>query len=300
MKSEPVRPLCCGRSILHLILGVALSAIGCGMHDNSGAPEASLFFLVAGTSLDGDLESLDASFGGGDYGGQVGIVINGIPVSYRKGGGAIVSINEWLIAGKNEIHLEGQHTERLFLKVLRADRKEYETTGKFQELLAATAVLPGAKADPLIFSVELPWKSVSLDQLKTDASSREESEKEIGKIVETLRSGMSNKRDCDWTGCLLAGLQENGGAYGGVSDSALKNIKSELIEKYGNATVPQETPNALHLLWGSRGVLVYADVDRFGRPFSIHLEQKNRQVYVPALVFVRKSGEWKIWSHPRP
>lgn len=282
-----------------LLLALVLSGIGCGMREESEPSKtSSLYFLSFGVALDKELNSLDASFGGGDFGGQVGVLINGVPVKCRRGGGSLESINEWLIDGTNEIQIDGQHREALSLKVLRANRKEYEATGQFRELLAEARFPTGDKADPIVFTVELPWKAASLDSLEHNSSSREDYATEIGRVVATLRSGIINEQGSEWADLLMAGIREYGDACGQIPGSDLKGIKKEVIEKYRGTTASRGNADAIQFLWGKRGVLAFSGFDRFGRSFSINLVRGNKQIYVPALVFVRRNGKWEIWNQP--
>ena len=263
------------------------------------------FFLHIGVGeIQKRLDEKNAVFiGGGDCRGQVVIYVNGSPILIVSHGGVLTRIAEWIHGGQNEIVVEGEHAESIFLRVVTLSTPPRDVSAIFFDRLVAEVVMEAdTNRQALTFDVgDLERENQSFERFPSIDSERREVEIEMRRVaarvahailahdIQTVRELSSQGTEVEgqrWMRDEERAASERRRLLSFVQDRSLKLLDSDAD---------------LRVIWGERSALMYSGVDHdgtWGTPgaYAFRYEstmQKNGKIL--PLKFVRVRGEIILW-----
>ncbi len=234
---------------------------------------------------------------GGPPDGPVVLWINGDPMGFFTGGGRMMSINEWLQPGKNELTVSGAHHAPVFALVdqsVGTDSGNVIDAGAFPE--------PGGKeqAAAMTFSADQAPRIPERDALANIPHEvlQKEVEQQLKEFVELVKA----HKGANAAELLYAGERLWSKPAAGEND---KEIGEEIDDAAKGLAHPQTTieltDRPIQLLVGQHALLAYVEMPQQGKEPARLFKLKNgkNEMGSPFLLFARVHGRLIIWEAPR-
>jgi hypothetical protein len=271
-----------------------------GIRDESSEamtqPQYSLLIATNAGDIEGafnDDES-DIALGATSVGGKLVIYINDSPWRLHYRGSGLFPIYPLLGPGKNTIRIEGNHSEKMYAKVVTVDPKTFNTSN-----LSILKVITKAWLDPSINSVTLEFDSginspPDFEELVFDKESEEKIKNEIHKLVQYWIN-CYKKHDMDAIIEAYIPDLKNHPKYIMDRETFIKGSRVFINEiKKGSYDIKTTTED-VKIVVGKRSVLLYTDVE--SNPTNAYLFKFLRsdgraKAYDPPLTVGKLEGKW--------
>lgn len=266
------------------------------------------FFLNVGAGdIQKRVDEKNAVFiGGNDCQGQLVVFVNGCPIKIFTHGGALLRLTEWIQGEQNEIVLEGEHAEPVFLRVVTLSTPSLDNSTSpaifFDRLVAEVVMQPDTNRQQLAFDVgELDRENQTFERFPSTDSERQKVETEMRRIAAGMASAivahdMQTVRESFFKRAEFEELRW-------ISDQELEAAAMRRLLSFVQDTSLRllDKESDLRVVWGERCALMYTDVDSDGRwgvpgAYSFRYESSmHGNGKMQPLKFVRVRGEVILW-----
>jgi hypothetical protein len=234
--------------------------------------------------------------GGGAVGGKLVVYVNDSPLRLHCRGSSVFPIFDLLGPGKNRIRVEGKHPERMFMKVVAVDPKQFKTTLELKAVLAKTWLDSRSESVTLEFDPKLT-KTPDYEELPSGSKPSDPSYQELRRLMDHW-AACCNKHDAK-----------------ALFDSTMPELKSTppyLEDRYAHKRHPSSLEDVINkrkyrlttkatevqFVFGKRSVLVYTgltDDPPFPIPYLFEFKSDEKglePVVVEAMTLARLEGKW--------
>lgn len=265
------------------------------MHDKRFNEKGLQYSLWLSSDLGGEMagafdDDQNLYLGGSPLKGDLIVYVNDSPVRTRWKGSSFFPIYDFLEPGTNLVRIEGNHPERVFVKVIAVDPKTCLNTFKIDEILAKAWFEPTQDTVSLEFTLNLAegpdYSEISSDDVTqreirgliahwADCCKRRDSDAWLKSMMPDLKSPppyMANRADVRRKGPVLV--------------DGINNGNLQLVTEFDN----------MKIIIGKRSAIAYCGVNHESAPylFEFRAEGEGKTIFFAAPTLIRMEGKWRI------
>lgn len=220
-------------------------------------------------------------------GGSITIFVNGSPIAKHDFGMMITSIHDLVVPGKNEIVIEGEHSNALFAKVLLID--PVPDPFVIHKVVSKKILGSQSKREALEFTSDVDDYPVYDElHLKGDASERKSLERYIDNLLALWKQHEGEEFHELWfpqVDCRIRGR---------LRPDDIRKRNGKIVDRINDAKyVLTTTARDLKYIYGTHTVFVYVEYSSdTNMYYSMRAKSPDREFMLGALCLVRIKGRW--------